>query len=218
MRSASGERTDVRNCASLADRAEPSVTGRVSRQRARARLTSAVERRLPSRGCFAGSSRRRPMTPPTRPIRRPRPWPARPRPANRTWPHLPVVGITRRRAAILLGALLAGWIIILFARQVSEASAATGRAEEMVASNAARRSEIAGLERELQRIQQQRLRRPAGAWLRSRRTQGDRLHTRRERRASARAHAPGSAGLRVGALTSSTPLESWLTLLFGPGD
>ena len=34
---------------------------------------------------------------------------------------LPIVGITRRRAAIMLGALLAGWIIILFARQVSEA-------------------------------------------------------------------------------------------------
>src|SRR6187399_3353756 len=68
---------------------------------------------------------------------------------------LPIVGITRRRAAILLGALLAGWIIILFARQVSEASAATGRAETMVAENAARKSEIAGLERELQRIQQQ---------------------------------------------------------------
>src|SRR6187402_2407731 len=69
---------------------------------------------------------------------------------------LPIVGLTRRRAAILLGALLAGWIVILFARQVSEASAATGRAETMVADNAARRSEIAGLERELQRIQQQR--------------------------------------------------------------
>ena len=59
---------------------------------------------------------------------------------------LPIVGITRRRAAILLGALLAGWIIILFARQVSEASAATGRAATMVDENVARRQEIAGLE------------------------------------------------------------------------
>src|SRR6476660_3234624 len=57
---------------------------------------------------------------------------------------LPIVGITRRRAAILLGALLAGWIIILFDRQVCEASAATGRAETMVVENAARKSEIAG--------------------------------------------------------------------------
>jgi hypothetical protein len=30
--------------------------------------------------------------------------------------------------------------------------------------------------------------------------------------------APGSAAVRLGADTSSpTPLESWLTLLFGPG-
>src|SRR5688572_8624222 len=85
--------------------------------------------------------------------------PAAAGPASSGEPNLaavPIVGITRRRAAILLGALLAGWIVILFARQVSEASAATGRAETMVADNAARRSEIAGLERELQRIQQQR--------------------------------------------------------------
>ena len=29
--------------------------------------------------------------------------------------------------------------------------------------------------------------------------------------------APGSAALRVGAPTSISPLERWLTLLFGPG-
>ena len=29
--------------------------------------------------------------------------------------------------------------------------------------------------------------------------------------------APGSAALRVGAPTSVSPLERWLTLLFGPG-
>ena len=39
---------------------------------------------------------------------------------------LPVVGITRRRIAIGLGVLLAVWIVIVFARQVSEAAAATG--------------------------------------------------------------------------------------------
>src|SRR6187551_2793275 len=83
---------------------------------------------------------------------------------------LPIVGITRRRAAILLGALLAGWIIILFARQVSEASAATGRAETLVANAPTLPPD-----------------------------------------------APGSAGSRVGARNSGTPLESWLTLLFGPG-
>jgi hypothetical protein len=130
---------------------------------------------------------------------------------------LPIVGITRRRAAILLGALLAGWIIILFARQVSEASAATGRAEAMVADNAARRSEIAGLERELQRIQQSRFV--------TQQARGYGLGGPKEIAFTLGASAPtlppdapGSAGTRVGARSSVTPLESWLTLLFGPGD
>jgi hypothetical protein len=130
---------------------------------------------------------------------------------------LPIVGITRRRAAILLGALLAGWIVILFARQVSEASAATGRAETMVADNASRRSEIAGLERELQRIQQQRfvVQQARGYGLGGPR---EIAFTLGASAPSLPPDAPGSAGLRVGAHTSTTPLDSWLTLLFGPGD
>lgn len=130
---------------------------------------------------------------------------------------LPIVGITRRRAAILLGALLAGWIVILFARQVSEASAATGRAEAMVTDNAARRSEIAGLERELQRIQQQRfvVQQARGYGLGGPR---EIAFTLGASAPSLSPDAPGSAGLRVGARTSTTPLDSWLTLLFGPGD
>ncbi len=130
---------------------------------------------------------------------------------------LPIVGITRRRAAILLGALLAGWIIILFARQVSEASAATGRAETMVADNAARRSEIAGLERELQRIQQQRfvVQQARGYGLGG---QKEIAFSLAANAPSLPPDAPGSAGVRVGAGSSGTPLESWLTLLFGPGD
>ena len=130
---------------------------------------------------------------------------------------LPIVGIARRRAAILLGALLAGWVVILFARQVSEASAATGRAETMVADNAARRSQIAGLERELQRIQQQRfvVQQARGYGLGGPR---EIAFTLGANAPSLPPDAPGSAGLRVGAQTSTTPLDSWLTLLFGPGD
>ncbi len=130
---------------------------------------------------------------------------------------LPIVGITRRRAAILLGALLAGWIIILFARQVSEASAATGRAETMVAENAARKSEIAGLERELQRIQQPRyvIQQARGYGLGSSK---EIAFTLGANAPTLPPDAPGSAGLRVGARDSESPLESWLTLLFGPSD
>jgi hypothetical protein len=130
---------------------------------------------------------------------------------------LPIVGITRRRAAIVLGALLAAWVIILFARQVSEASAASGRAEAMVADNAARRLEIAGLERELQRIQQPRyvIQQARGYGL------GGPKEIPFTLGASAPSlppDAPGSAAVRVGAGNGSTPLDSWLTLLFGPAD
>ena len=174
------------------------MTGRLSRPRARTRLTSAAERSLPSPGCFAGSSRRRLDDAPDETDATTS---AAVGPGSSGEPDLaalPIVGITRRRAAILLGALLAGWIVILFARQVSEASAATGRAETMVADNAARRSEIAGLERELQRIQQQRfvVQQARGYGLGG--PGRSRSRWARAPRASRPMH-PGSAGLRVGA-------------------
>ena len=87
----------------------------------------------------------------------------------------------------------------------------------MVADNAARRSEIAGLERELQRIQQQRfvVQQARGYGLGGPR---EIAFTLGASAPSLPPDAPGSAGLRVGAQTSTTPLDSWLTLLFGPGD
>jgi len=128
---------------------------------------------------------------------------------------LPIVGITRRRMATLLGVLLAAWIIVVFARQVSEASAATGRAEAMVATNAERRAQIASLERELVQIQQRPfvLQQARGYGL------GDSHEVPFSLAAGARplaANAPGSAAVRLGAPPSVSPLERWLTLLFGP--
>ena len=130
---------------------------------------------------------------------------------------LPIVGITRRRAAILLGVLIAAWVVILFARQVSEASTATGRAEAMIVANAAKRYELGGIERELERIQQQRfIEQQARAY-----GLGGPKEIAFTLQATAPpldANAPGSAGLRVGARISVNPLERWLTLLFGPTD
>ncbi len=130
---------------------------------------------------------------------------------------LPIVGITRRRMAAILGALLAAWIVIVFARQVGDASAATGRAEAMIAANDARRAEIAGLERELSQIQQ-------GSFV-LQQARGHGLGGPHEIAFSLApgapplaADAPGSAASRVGAPPSMSPLERWLTLLFGPAD
>ena len=130
---------------------------------------------------------------------------------------LPIAGITQRRIAIVLGALIAAWIVLLFARQVGDASAASSRAEAMIVENAVRHSEIAGLERELDRIQQRRF------ILQQARAHGLGGHKEIAFTLDAdapplAADAPGSAALRVGAPNTVTPLESWLSLLFGSDD
>jgi hypothetical protein len=130
---------------------------------------------------------------------------------------LPIAGITQRRVAIMLGALVAAWIVLLFARQVGDASAASSRAEAMISENAVRHSEIAALERELDRIQQRRF------ILQQARAHGLGGHkeiafTLEPDAPPLPANAPGSAALRVGASVSVTPLESWLDILFGSAE
>jgi len=130
---------------------------------------------------------------------------------------LPIAGITQRRVAIVLGALIAAWIVLLFARQVGDASAASSRAEAMVAENVVRHAEIAGLERELDRIQQRRF------ILQQARAHGLGGHKEIAFTLDPDApplpdNAPGSAALRVGAPPAVSPLESWLSLLFGSDD
>jgi cell division protein FtsB len=129
---------------------------------------------------------------------------------------LPIVGITRRRMAILMSALLAAWIVLAFARQVSEASDATARSEGIASTNAAMRLEVAALERELDLIARQRyIEQQARAY-----GLGGSRETPFTLAMDAPPlpeDAPGSAALRVGARTDGVaPLERWLTVLFGP--
>jgi cell division protein FtsB len=131
---------------------------------------------------------------------------------------LPVAGLTRRRVALLLGALLAAWVILLFARQVGEASEASSRADAMRASNAALEVEVSALQGELALIQRE-------AYIVQQARQY-RLGTAREipfiladDAPPLAPDAPGSAAVRLGAVTERTsPLESWLDLLFGSGE
>jgi cell division protein FtsB len=131
---------------------------------------------------------------------------------------LPVAGITRRRTAAVVTGIVAAWIVIVFARQVSEASAATARAEAVAAGNVAMQTEVATLERELDSIGRQRyVEQQARAYG---------LGTPKEVAFSLAADAPplpadapGSATSRVGAGAADVaPLERWLTVLFGPTD
>ena len=128
---------------------------------------------------------------------------------------LPVAGLTRRRIALLIGALVAAWVIVLFARQVGEASEATARADAMRATNAQLESDVAGLEAELVLIQKQ-------VYV-SQAAREYRLGKAREvpfaladDAPALDDEAPGSALVRLGTRSAEpTPLESWARLLFG---
>lgn len=129
---------------------------------------------------------------------------------------LPVAGLTRRRIALLIGAVLAAWVIVLLARQVSEASAAAGRLDAMRASNAALETQIEALTLEKQLIESQ-------AYI-EQQAREYRLGTTREipfiladNAPPLPPDAPGSAAVKLGApATHRTPLDSWLDVLFGP--
>lgn len=129
---------------------------------------------------------------------------------------LPVAGLSRRRLGFLVGAFVSAWIVIVFARQAGEAAAATARVDQMRTANAELSAQVDALERELQLIQRQEyIVQQARAY---------RLGQSAEQPFALGADAPplapdapGSAALRLGAAPPPvTPLESWLSTLFGP--
>jgi len=129
---------------------------------------------------------------------------------------LPVAGLTRRRIAGLLGALVVAWVLILFARQVGEASEAASRADAMRVHNATLAADVTALEHELELIQRQpyiaqaargyRLGKPAEI-----------PFTLAEDAPPLPSDAPGSASTRLGTATDhERPVDAWARLLFGP--
>jgi cell division protein FtsB len=128
---------------------------------------------------------------------------------------LPIAGITRRRVGFLVAALLSAWVVIAFARQVGDASSAGVRVEAMRAENAELANRVAALEREYQLIQRQ-------EWI-EQQARGYGLGVTGEIPFTVAAapslppDAPGSAAVRLGGATDRrSPLEAWLSLLFGP--
>jgi cell division protein FtsB len=129
---------------------------------------------------------------------------------------LSVVGITRRRVGWVSAALVAAWIVVVFARQVGDAQAAANRATQLAADNDALAAEVQALQSELDLAVQ-----PDYVAMEAR---GVRLGNPREipftldpSVQSPVDGAPGSASVRLGNTTiHETPLESWLQLLFGP--
>ena len=128
---------------------------------------------------------------------------------------LPIAGITRRRVGFLVAALLSAWVVIAFARQVGDASSAGVRVDAMKAGNVELANRVAALEREYRLIQRQ-------EWI-EQQARGYGLGTNGEipftvaGPASLPPDAPGSAAVRLGGGTDRpSPLEAWLSLLFGP--
>jgi cell division protein FtsB len=131
---------------------------------------------------------------------------------------LSIAGITKRRIGWLCAALAAAWIVAIFARQASEGASAASRADDVARDNAALAAEVAALEQELAMIQ-----RPAYIHQQAHAYglggPNEIPFTLDPSVPSPGPNAPGSAATRVGADAEQvTPLESWLSLLFGPAD
>ncbi len=130
---------------------------------------------------------------------------------------LPVAGITRRRVAFALAAVFTAWIVVVFARQVGAAAAATGRADQAAELNAVLTADVAAMQRELGLVQQQPF------ILQQARAHGlgeeDEVPFSLANDAPPLpADAPGSAAQALGADQQRTsPLDTWLRVLFGPG-
>lgn len=130
--------------------------------------------------------------------------------------NLPIAGITRRRVAWIVATAITAWVVLVFARQVGEASAAQAQVNALEQSNAALAANVGALGRELQVVQQQSfVLQLARAY---------RLGSPTERPFELApdapplpSNAPGSEAVRLGASERhESPLESWLSLLFGP--
>jgi len=129
---------------------------------------------------------------------------------------LPIVGLTRRRMAMIAAAFLAAWIVVAFARQVADASAASTRAEDIAAGNAMLSLEVAQMERELDAIGRQRF---VEQQARAHGVGGvdEIAFTLAPDSPPLADDAPGSASVRLGSeAVDVEPLERWLTVLFGP--
>ncbi len=131
---------------------------------------------------------------------------------------LSIAGITRRRVGWVAAGLLSVWIVIVFARQAGEAASASSRAEEIARDNTALAAEVAALEHELEIIEQpEYVAQQARAYGVG--SPQEIPFTLDPSVPDPGPNAPGSAALRVGAHDDRpTPLESWLSLLFGPAD
>ena len=129
---------------------------------------------------------------------------------------LAIAGITRRRAGWIAGAAFTLWIVLVFARQVGDATAKSNELEQRRADNAALQADVQQLQDELVLIQKQAYIVQQAHAFRLGEPQ-DRPFTLSPDAPPLSSTAPGSAAVRLGASQQQqSPLESWLSSLFGP--
>jgi cell division protein FtsB len=125
--------------------------------------------------------------------------------------------LSRRRVVTAAGILVASLLVLSFARQVGEATAATNRAAELRAANAALREEVSHLEQDLDHVQDQRFIRQEGRAY-GLGGKGEIPFALAAGAPELAADAPGSASVRLGVEPRpQSPLDAWLEVLFGPG-
>jgi hypothetical protein len=129
---------------------------------------------------------------------------------------LPLPYMSRRRLAQAAGLVFAAWLVIAFGRQVGQASAATDRADDLRAVNAALQNDVASLQNDLGRVQDGRFIQLEGRAV-GLGGPGEIPFTLEAGAPTPGPTAPGSASARLGAEPDrSSPLDGWLQLLFGP--
>ena len=127
-----------------------------------------------------------------------------------------IAGITRRRLGWVVAAFLSAWILLVFARQVADTAAKAAEADSARVSNAQAAQNVTDLQRELTLIQQQAFitQQAHGLGLGGAKDHAFILAAGAPPLAD---DAPGSAAVRLGGdVERQTPLESWLSILFGP--
>jgi hypothetical protein len=129
-----------------------------------------------------------------------------------------IAGITRRRIGWLAVAFLSAWILLVFARQVADTAAKAAEADRARVANAQVAQTVADLQREFALIQQQAFitQQAHGLGLGG---ENDRAFVLAADAPPLAEDAPGSAAVRLGGeVDDPSPLDSWLSVLFGPPD
>jgi cell division protein FtsB len=130
---------------------------------------------------------------------------------------LPMPTLSRRRVVTAAGILVASLLAVGFLRQVGEATAASARAAELRAANAALEAEVAQLQDDLTHVQDPRYIELSGRAF-GLGARGEMPFALAAGAPELAADAPGSAAVRLGAEPlGQSPLDAWLDVLFGSG-